>query len=518
MLHLWSLGVEEQFYIAWPILIVPIYRRRSTLLGACCGLMLVSFIACVLLTPVSPSAAFYLPMTRFWELLAGALLAYSFTRSTNTAGAPPVSGASSEALAWAGMLVVMAGFVLIDRYSSFPGWWSLLPVIGATALIAAPRAWLNRRVLSSRPLVFIGLISYPLYLWHWILLTFLRIGNDGEEPPRAWLLAAVAAAFVLAWLTFKWVERPVRFSRNRDAMPRTLVGLMAAVGLAALAVDLSDGLAFQYPPQIRRLAAFDYDQARKSNERAYRDGTCLVSGRLGLANVGPQCVDAPRSGAPLIVLWGDSHAASLYPGLRELQKKRSFRIAQFTATGCPPVVDAKAQEEDRCEIFSRAVMQRIAEVRPDLVLIEAHWAFYADIHSANRLDVAALHRTLRALQDLGIARIVVMGSLPTWKLYQPRVAFEVWRHRGSLPARTREDLDPAPFAADGLVRGALSGTAAMFVPPLDFLCANGDCLIFADSTEAATVAWDYDHLSVQGSYLLIDAAAASIFATRDDSN
>ena len=431
LLHLWSLGVEEQFYFAWPIIIVATFIRPVRLLYVCCGLTLASFIACVALTPQHSIAAFYLPMTRFWELLLGALLAYAFVLGAGAQRTRSPPRALYESLAWLGVLLILASLALIDAGRAFPGWWALLPALGTALLVATPQAWFNRTVLANRVLVYIGLISYPLYLWHWALFAFLRIANDAQEPPKLWRLLAVGASFFLAWLTYEWVEKPIRFTANRDAMPRGLIACMAACGALAGVIFLSDGLSFRFPPEIRGLAAFDYDRERALNEAAYRDGVCFAP----FAYREPQCVDEPQGASPLLVLWGDSHGASLYPGLRAEQRRRNFRVAQFTNSACPPLIDLKSERRARCLDFNDAVLVRLAALRPDVVVLEAHWAVYAGLNGFPSVEAGALRETVTKLQDLGVRRIVVMGGLPTRTIsINPGWPFKIWR-RHACPAR-----------------------------------------------------------------------------------
>jgi peptidoglycan/LPS O-acetylase OafA/YrhL len=510
LLHLWSLGVEEQFYFAWPIIIVATFGRLTRLLYVICGVMLASFIACVALTPQYSIAAFYLPMTRFWELLLGALLAYGFIFNSGVLRQFALRPALYEPLAWLGLLLILVSLALIDPGRAFPGWWALLPALGTALLVATPQAWFNRAILANRALVYIGLISYPLYLWHWALFAFLRIANDGQEPPTLWRALAMAAAFLLAWLTYEVVEKPIRFTANRDAMPRGLIASMAACGALAVVIFLSAGLSFRFPAEIRRLAAFDYDHERALHEAAYRDGVCFAP----IAYREPQCVDRPQGGAPLLVLWGDSHAASLYPGMRAEQERRSFRIAQFTNSACPPLIDLKSEHRARCKDFNDAVIDRLVALRPDVVLLEAHWAVYAGSNGYPSIEAAALRATVQKLQEIGIRRIIVMGSLPTWKIYEPRAAFKIWSRQHSLPERSSEYLDREPFAADVRLRQALSGTAAVFVSPLAELCRDGACLLSADTHELEPVTWDNDHLTIAGADLLIRRASGAIFDER----
>src|SRR3954468_8850530 len=221
LLHLWSLGIEEQYYLLWPLALLLFFRR--SLLWLILGVACVSFALNVAIVGGHPRAAFFLPVTRFWELLAGALLAYL-----------PMAK-PSHLRSFLGAALVIAGFALLNGERAFPGWWALLPVGGTALLISAgPSAWVNRAILSRRAVVYVGLISYPLYLWHWPLLSYARIVHDGEAP---WELrcALLGLSIVLAALTFELVEKPIRRGRL-GAMARRVAVPGLAASMCALAV------------------------------------------------------------------------------------------------------------------------------------------------------------------------------------------------------------------------------------------------------------------------------------------
>jgi peptidoglycan/LPS O-acetylase OafA/YrhL len=520
LLHLWSLGVEEQFYLAWPAVIVLTYGRSTRLVYVTASVLLGSFCATVALTHTDPTAAFYLPVTRFWELLLGALLAYrtALGRELSTPGSavadldsrrtPRLTAA--DFVASVGLVLMAASLWLINGQRSFPGWWALLPTVSTALMIAAPAAWLNRKVLSNRFLVFIGLISYPLYLWHWVLLSFARIAKFGDEPPRSWRLAAIASAFALAWLTYRLVEKPIRFSPKRGTIPRTVIATLAVCGVLGALVYATDGGAFRYPAQIRPLAAARYDLESDYYEDAYRGGACFLGPTDGFSDIGSRCVDKPNGGERLLVLWGDSHAASLYPGLRAMQSRSNFGVAQFTASACPPILGLQRASRPNCHSFNEAVIAQVRKLKPWVVILEAHWALYGEGSSSAEFNSSALGRTIQALEHIGPARIVVMGSLPSWKIYQPRVAFEIWRREHVLQIRSSQLLDRTAFDADNVIREAVSGTGATFVSPIQLLCNRDGCLISADPTGATPIAWDYDHLSLAGSAFVARLALPSI--------
>jgi peptidoglycan/LPS O-acetylase OafA/YrhL len=201
LLHLWSLGIEEQFYIIWPLLLLIGWWRGWNLFWIALTLAAISFSLNVAGVDNHPSSTFYLPATRFWELMIGAVLAF--------AALPKLSAAAQNTVAAVGAGLIGGGFATIND-ENFPGWWALLPTLGTALLIAAgERAGLNRSILSNRVLVGLGLISYPLYLWHWPLFSFARI-IEGEAPAPATATILILASIVLAWLTYQYIEVPTR--------------------------------------------------------------------------------------------------------------------------------------------------------------------------------------------------------------------------------------------------------------------------------------------------------------------
>jgi peptidoglycan/LPS O-acetylase OafA/YrhL len=247
LLHIWSLGIEEQFYIIWPLLLYLTWKRKAATLTLLLLLLVISFAFNVRSAHFDPAADFYSPLTRFWELMAGALLAYLSLYRVNLlrvfrklprpvlqmigAGAVPGSIALNVTAA-TGLLLIVAAVLTIDETKEFPGWWALLPVVGTYLMIASgPHAWINNKLLVNRWLVAIGLISYPLYLWHWPLLSFIGI-IDGHAPSPEAATLAILLSFALAWLTYLLVEKPLRFGKSAPIKAAILFVVMGIIGSA----------------------------------------------------------------------------------------------------------------------------------------------------------------------------------------------------------------------------------------------------------------------------------------------
>jgi peptidoglycan/LPS O-acetylase OafA/YrhL len=515
LLHLWSLGVEEQFYLICPMVLLYSCTRLRQPLYALGALTLISFAANIVQTGNNPTSAFYLPLPRFWELFLGVMLGYyySFGRTAE----PPEDShlrlivprtrmrhSLFACAPYAGLLLIALSLLLIRNSRPFPGYVALLPTVGTALVISGRHSLLNRVLLASRPLVFIGLISYPLYLWHWIMLVFLHVAHYSDHIPIAKRLGAVTASFALAAATYRYIEKPIRTSKRRARFPTYLLVTMVMVALGAALVVSTDGGAFRYPPLLRPLAAIRYDGQRDFYEGLYRDGVCFLGARQTYADIGAQCIDPPLDNSKLVVLWGDSHAASLYPGLRSrFAETRGYRIAQFTASACPPLLGFSSETRRNCAGFNQSVIRTIARLHPDVVVLEGAWAFYSGADGRTSLEFDAIHRTLLALRKF---RVVVMGSLPAWKINQADVILRLWQQDRVLEPRTYKYFKTVTIAADQVVREAASGTGARFISPLQLLCAPSGCLLSADPVHVEPVAWDRGHLSREGSRLLIDLA------------
>ena len=223
LLHLWSLGIEEQFYILWPALLWVVFRLKAKVGRLLAVLFLASFTINVALSITDISADFYLPVSRFWELLAGAGLAWrrQIVLSPNV----------RSWISFAGLAALLTSAAFFTAEMRFPGWLALLPVAGAVAIIlAGPEAAVNRVVFSNRAVVFVGLISYPLYLWHWPLISYAYVIRLGKAPTPLMATALVATSFLLAWATYRFIEYPVRFGAHRHRRTQIVAACVAVLG------------------------------------------------------------------------------------------------------------------------------------------------------------------------------------------------------------------------------------------------------------------------------------------------
>jgi len=431
LLHLWSLAIEEQYYVVFPALLLLARRRPLALV---LGMALVSFALNVGGVSHHTSATFYSPASRLWELLLGTVLAYQLRQRNDQYNSSVVSERSRRDAADAGLralqsilgLVLLAGAMVVLRAERhFPGWWALLPTLGALLVISAgSQAWCNRVLLSNRLMVGIGLISYPLYLWHWPLLAFARIVESGLPSARIRVLA-MFAALVLSWLTWLVIERPIR----RPVFGRRKVLVLCT---AMLALALAAGLMYRYDGVPNRASVVD--SARQQQDLIftpdYRNAEVCMA-HYGFVGALQYCqLDQPQR-APTVLLLGDSHAGHLVDGLRRYYRSQGENLwylqTRLPFVGVPAGDDILQKETIR--------MMDLALTTPGIKTVILSTAYkLAPSTDAGRVAYDALRNTLSMFLAQG-KRVVFVNDVPALD-FDPRSCL---RRAGVASSRTRID-------------------------------------------------------------------------------
>ncbi len=489
LLHLWSLGVEEQFYVFWPFALWWAQRARWRASHVTLGIGLASFAANLWMLPHSPTTDFYSPVTRFWELMAGAWMALRHHESGTSAK-------FGNRLASLGAALILGSLALL-RHQTFPGWQAALPVGGATLLICAgPQSWFNRNILAHPVLVRIGLISFSLYLWHWPLLVFADAIN-GAWPRGLTLVGVLAASFALAWVTYAVVETPMRRPAWRGRVVAFAMMAMLVTGFVGYKTDTRNGLAFRLDAMAEKFVAVE-DSGKAI--AAWRDDACFLE--HGGEHYATQCVEPGT--LPLVVLWGDSHAAQFYPGLKSLQKDYRFRIAQYTTSGCLPLID-KPDPRPLCRDDNAAALAAIASLRPRLVVLSASWSM---------ADLSRLPATIVRLRQIGVGRIALIGPTPLWNQLLPKLYFLYWRqHHRRLPRYSRFGLVADVAPVDIAARRLAHRLDTTYLSPFAALCNRDGCATRIGSGRGVITAFDDSHLTLSVSKRLMRGFARKLFGS-----
>jgi len=407
MLHLWSLGIEEQFYILWPLLLWMAWRLIGGVIALTAMFVVISFVLNVWQIQTDAAATFYLPFTRFWELLIGAFLAASMLRT----GAPVMGRPQAAVTSAIGMALLVAAFLLIDKSRAFPGWWALLPTTGSALLIwAGPQAWINKAVLSNRVLVWFGLISFPLYLWHWPLLSFQRI-VEGTEIAQWKRVAVIAVAIVLAWLTYELVEKSVRYRRS-GWITLGLTVAMACMGLVGVAGYFSDGFQGRtFAPRVVNAGDIDHLPFFEHIRSNYFSCTeSEIAKNAGVWNGYVRCFQSHSSPHHDIVLLGDSHAEHLFPGLAAQMPQSN--LVFYGSGGLPFHSNAN---------FNRIFETLLTNSHVKRVIISANWFENLRAYPAHEWQ-EKLTQTIKSLTNTG-KKVYLIEDVPRFSFIPSRCKY-----------------------------------------------------------------------------------------------
>jgi len=522
LLHTWSLAVEEQFYIFFPLFLLLLARQtQRRLVAACLAIFAVSLTGSVLVTSVAPDTAFYSAPLRAWELLLGVLLAVNAV--PDWPRRPP-----REIASIVGLALILGPVFAYDAATIFPGLSAALPCAGTALLIHAGRGNGPATTVSaflSRPvLVFVGLISYSLYLWHWPILAFARLWLETPQLPAAWTVACVASGVILAALTWWFVERPFRTREivSRQGILRFSVAGSLALVCLSLSVLVTDGFPHRF--SVQALDALAGAEDIEADRRA-----CM-----GSKQEGEYCIIGNVDVEPSAILLGDSHAAALMSavGFALAAQDKSGFLASYSA--CPPLLGKSRGGRAGWDACARFIDNTLAfiEARQDTVsyvLLSARWPLYVSgEHAAGEpggpislsrmtgndtlSDPELVERWLRSfvqrLTAMGI-KVIILGGVPEIGWDVPRTIALAEKRGENLPELpTLESLVPRHAEADAILgKVAQSGDVA-YVPLAPLLC-EPVCQVVADMKPLYV---DDDHLSRHGAQDVLGPRLATVLA------
>jgi peptidoglycan/LPS O-acetylase OafA/YrhL len=522
LLMTWSLGIEEQFYLLFPLTLVLLHTRAKryvfAVVGGTCA---VSFILCVACVNMYPAAAFYLLPMRAWEFGLGVLIA---VREVQQDGPVQLSAAAANVVAWLGLAMIIAPVLVYSEGTRFPGFAALLPTAGASCLINSRDSFINRRLLASRPMVFIGLVSYSWYLWHWPLLSFARIVCGGLiSVPRA--VGIALASLALAIGSYYWIEQPFRSSTT--ATGRIFAGY-AIVLIVLGAIPLIGYSRAGWPDRVPELV-----QVEKT-VRQTENNICLAGYDVSTPQLKAPCL--VESAGPKLALLGDSHAAALGTAMRQLAIGHGYGFEELTKAACPPLPSAPfhwAQRptfEATCSSFNRAVFQQMMTDRSiTIIVLAGSWSSLCsdgnnqDCYLNNprpekeklgpagyRNLYAGLLETISLLRSSG-KHVFVVTDVPTFALDPMSIVRNsVMRSRGELASLLSPQvfsfgaveesslITPADRVTDFEVRQAASEGGAQIIDLARNLCPGSRCrfvdngiLLYADSNHLTPAGAEY---------------------------
>jgi peptidoglycan/LPS O-acetylase OafA/YrhL len=520
--HFWSLGVEEQFYLLWPLLIVltvwAARRSRRTLGVVLATVGIASFVACVRLTTTAQPWAFFSPWTRAWEFAVGGLVALALTGGRRL---PRPLANGTQWLGLAGLGVAIFGYT---DHTRFPGTAAALPVLAtAGVILAGARATgAAGQVLGAAPMRFIGELSYSLYLVHWPVLTIARARHGGELPLTQ-RVVLVALCLPLAYALYQLIENPVRRSvllaklsprrvlLGAGACTAAVVLLVTAIGGEVSGQAMSTNRTAAAPSITRNPVGTSYVPSNlqpalaavaSDNPKTYSDG-CHLAAETTDAQTG--CTFGSNGGAPMVALFGDSHAAEWFPALQKLADAGKIRLESFTKSGCPSVdtvVDYHSstgpQSYPQCPTWRQNVVDRLSASPPALIVLSNYND--AEVPTGGRVSADAWSTGVAALVSRlpKASGVVMLGETPLPGSTPSECLARHLSDANSCDIARSTAIDTVKQSAE---RRAAQGAGARYVDLNAYFCNSSSCPVIVGNVQ---VYRDSQHISATYSALLAD--------------
>ena len=484
LLHLWSLGIEEQFYILWPLALLAINSKSLSIQKTLIWVIVFSFLSNIFLLFFNPIADFYSPISRFWELLFGAAIAWMHIQRSSSKWP---SAKISNWLSVVASTFLVFGLFAINRDSLFPGFWALIPVIAAVLyIISGPNAFINRRVLSCQFLVGIGLISYPLYLWHWILLSFMQLIEENAWAVFELRLGVLLLSAILASITYFVIEKPLRHGAHLRLKVYLLILGMGAMILLALSVILSQGFPMRSMGKLNIQHSGDIGYVEFDRYLEDNFYPCLPDSiRQGSSDAGNQskrCFQSKQGEAPQIAIIGDSHAEALFIGIAEAVTEKNVVYYNRDAL---PLLGAPEYESSFNYVLNSPNI--------DTVILAAYWTMRL---KQNRLPFeVALANTIEKLQGSG-KRVILFDDVPAF-LFSPKRCKYSGMVGGSICSQSRTVHDVKKLLYAGTFNNLKNKYPdTIRIDPSIYFCGADSCSMEANGK---LLYRDTHHLNIFGS-------------------
>ena len=496
LIHTWSLGVEEQFYILFPLIAIYIFAlNKKMVFPIIFSLFFISlYLSIVNSAPANDSsarqAAFFLLHTRAWELMLGSLLFLTTDRQYIFS-----NKLLNNLFSFAGLLLIVFSISFFNDATPFPSFYALMPTIGAALLIVfSLQGTFTHKLLTLKPIIFIGLISYSAYLWHQPLLVFSRFYFVGELTPFH-VLSIFILTILLAYLSWRFLEQPFR---DKEKISRKTIFLFSAMGCFAfgaigLSIHLNDGFKNRFSSAELQLLNF---QQYEEREELYRNRQCFLRSEQDERAFLDICTAGP------IYIWGDSHAASISYGLRSLAD-----ITQFTSSRCPPILEFEVHGRPHCKSINEYIFSSINEQQPKIVFLHSNWIseWYKGF------DDAVFKTLTKLTHNYPSIKFYMLGGLPQWFPSLPNTMLKAGQLLDGQETYIENQLFSTVQAMDLRLEDLVEKVNKdniQFISMLELLCKETKCLSQASFSRIEPIAFDYGHLtgsgSIKASSLILD--------------
>ena len=484
LLHTWSLAVEEQFYVLFPIFLFLAWRYgKNRVFWVIIVMALVSFLLSEWSWRNKPTANFYLATTRAWELFAGSITSFVVQKR---------GVQKNDALALFGLACIVISIFVYDETTPFPSAYALVPVLGTMLFILfADKDTFAAKLLSTKAFVSVGLISYSAYLWHQPLFAFAKL-RLYEKPPAYLMIMLSIASILLAVASWKFIEKPFRhkseFSKN-TIFALSLTGIVV-FGIVGISGHFQNG--FDYRLSVNQREILEWEKYPR--EIPYREGYCFLRSDQTHFEFSSECI----ANESRILIWGDSHAAALASGW-----KHTGPIHQLTASGCPPILRSQFTSRPNCLGINQYIEKFILDSNYETIILHANWLDYG------HAKINRLAETIISLQNIGIKNVVVVGGFPRYSPSLPQKILAQHKPFSEVEYVTSSQKNVSEY--DRKLEYITSKLGAKFLRVLPEFCRNDECLaVIMNNNKPIPVAWDYAHLTEFGAIYLANRLAQNI--------
>jgi len=504
LLHLWSLAIEEQFYLLWPIICLFFNKfTKSLMIYFSYLIAAVSFSANLAFVYYFESKffSFYNTFTRVWELMIGAILAQYFHRKRYSEERTPTW--RNQLIALLGLLLIGVSLAITTETSAYPGHIALLPTFGTAAIIfAGSENFINRRLISNRLMIWIGGISYALYLWHYPLLFLMRIISP-RETNFLLLLITFLLSVLAAYLSTRFIERPLRrASAHRSSVKALVLSMSAVLTFSIFNLRISIN---QSDPNfvLDKYEALGWgNQSDLACLRLRKEITVRTLSRQG-------CFDAPINGDKTVFLVGDSHSASLRAGLRPFLASKNISLYGVSTGWCGWYEIEPFEDDSICAVITKEFFASISRSKPKVLIVAGYWA-----KMMREVDVErALVAYIKFVQSLGAEKVVIIGQVPTYDAGLPQHLQNLYLSKGlSIPKFTpRAQVDADPKGTQEQMRNFAYPPNVYYRSIDDLLCVNDSCRVtVGPNLKTDLIVWDYGHLTEAGSRYVVEKLLTDI--------
>ena len=492
LLHTWSLAVEEQYYLLFPLFLLLIWGAGKKWVVSC--LLLITIISFALAQWGAlnmPMLTFYLLPTRGWELLIGALIAFCITNKPKNNTIEKISQLGGLV----GVLLIAYSVFLNDKNAPFPSLFTLAATLGAGCVIVfATSQTLVGRLLGCKLFVGVGLISYSAYLWHQPLFAFARIRLNIVNP--SFFLLMSGCSLILAYFSWKYIEIPFRDKKNiRKRYFFLFVFLLSVIIIASgIYGHIRDGAVIgggfnRLSTEQKKLELY----TKYNFSSLYREGECDLKPNQSYKDFSPKCKEVAKEKS-ILLIWGDSNAAALSSGLRAIMPN----VVQYTASACPPIMDVVLGNRPQCKNINDFILREVEHIKPSIIMLHANWSRYGD----QNLGLGIARTINRIMKASTSSKVYIIGSVPQWPISLP-----IYMLTRGISLEKRAYVYNPRFAElellDEKLRLSAMKNGVSFLSILDAVCnKNGACQSVAElNGRLEPTAWDYGHLTEASSLL-----------------